>query len=55
MWNFPIQIDKNLGHSCPDIIVIEKKSKKCLLIDPQSPFDTRIESKEEKNAQIIVS
>ena len=37
-----------LEHNRPDITVIEKNTKKCLLIDPACPFDTRIEKKEEK-------
>ena len=48
LWDFPIQIDKTLEHSRPDITVIEKKTKKCLLIDPAFPFDTRIEKKQEE-------
>ena len=39
---------KTLEHYRPDITVIEKKTKKCLLIDPACPFDTRIEKKEEE-------
>jgi len=48
LWDFPIQTDKTLEHNRPDITVIEKNSKKCLLIDPACPFDTRIERKEEE-------
>ena len=47
MWDFPIQIDKILEHNRPDITVIDKKIKKCLLIDHVCPFDTRNEKKEE--------
>ena len=48
LWDFPIQTDKALEHNRPDITVIEKKTKKCLLIDPSCPFDTCIEKKEEE-------
>ena len=57
LCDFPIQTDKTLEHNRPDIIVIEQKTKKCLLIDPACPcllidpacpFDTRIEKKEEE-------
>ena len=48
LWDFPIQTDKTLEHNRPDITVIEKKTKKYLLIDPACPFDTRIEKKEEE-------
>ena len=52
-WNqgfmdFPIQTGKALEHNIPDTTVIEKKTKKCLLIDPACTFDTRIEKKEEE-------
>ena len=48
LWDFPIQTDKILKHNRSDITVIDKKSNKCMLIDPASPFDTRIEKKEEE-------
>ena len=47
-WNFLIQTDKALEHNRPDIIAIDKKSKKCLLIDPAL-------KRKKKNAQIIES
>ena len=46
LWDFPIQTDKTLEHNRPDITVVDKKSKKCQLIDPTFPFDTHIEKKE---------
>ena len=51
LWDFPIQTDKTLEHNRPDITVIDKKSKKCMLIDPACPFNTRIERKK-KNAEV---
>ena len=48
LWQFPVQTDKTLEHNLPDITFIDKKSKKCLLIDPTCPFDTRTEKKEEE-------
>ena len=48
LWDFRIQTDKQLEHNRPDITVIEKKDKSCILIDPSCPFDTRIEKKEEE-------
>ena len=44
LWNFPIQTDKTLEHNRPDITVIDKNSKKWILIDPACPFDTHIEN-----------
>ena len=48
LWDFLIQTVKTLEHNRPDITVTEKKTKKCLLINPACPFDTRIEKKEEE-------
>ena len=48
LWDFPIQTDKSVEHIRPDIIVAEKQTRKCLLIDPSCPFDTRMERKEEE-------
>ena len=47
LWDFPIQTEKTLEHNQPNITVIDKKSKKCTLIDPAYPLDTSIEKKEE--------
>ena len=47
MWDFPIQRDKSLEYNRPEITVVDKQTKTCLLIDPSCPFDTRIERKEE--------
>ena len=47
LWDFPIQTEKTLEHNRPDITVIDKTSKKCILTDPACPFDTRIEKKEQ--------
>ena len=41
-----IQTESKIEHNRPDIVVIEKKSKKCYIIDVACPFDTRIEEKE---------
>ena len=49
--DFPIQTDETLEYNRPDITAIEKKNRKCPLIDPARPFDTRTEK---QNAQIIV-
>ena len=48
LWDFPVQTDKTLEANRPDITVIDKKNRKCILIDPGCPFDTRIEKKEEE-------
>ena len=46
LLDFPIQADKTLEHNQPDIIGIDKKSKKYQLIDPTCPFDTSVKRKE---------
>ena len=43
-----MQIDNSLEHNRPDVTVIDKKKKKCLLIDPTCPFDIRTEKIEEE-------
>ena len=48
LWDFPVQTEKSLEYNQPDITVIDKKSKKCLLIDPEFPSDTCTERKEEE-------
>ena len=48
LWDFSIQTDKKLNHNKPDITVIDKVNKTCLIIDPSCPFDSRIVVKEEE-------
>ena len=45
LWDFPMQTESKIEHNRPDIVVIEKKSKACYIIDVACPFDTRIEKK----------
>ena len=47
LWDFTMHADKTLEHNRQDITVIDKKSKKRILIDAACSFDTRIEKKEE--------
>ena len=55
LFDFPIQTDKSLEHNRPDIAVIDKKSKKCLLVDPHVHLTLALKGKKKKNEQIIVS
>ena len=48
LWYFSIQTDKKLKHNKPDITVIDKVNKTCLIIDPSFPFGSRIVVKEEE-------
>ena len=36
----------NYNPNKPDIVVMDKKERKCLIIDIACPFDTRISEKE---------
>ena len=46
LWDFRIQTDHHLVHNRPDIVVLEKASRVCQIIDVACPFDTRIVGKE---------
>ena len=44
----PIQTDNKPDHNRPDIVVVNKSRRSCLLVDIVCPFDTRIVKKEEQ-------
>ena len=46
LLDFSIQTESKSKHNWPVIVVIEKNSKKCYIIDVACPSDTRIEKKE---------
>lgn len=48
LWDFTIQTDKKLPHNKPDIVVVEKTSRTCHIIDVACPGDRRIRLKEEE-------
>ena len=48
LWDFMIQCDHEVEHRKPDIVVIEKDSKQCWIIDIACPGDNRVCDKEEK-------
>ena len=45
IWNFSIQIETNIDHNKPQLILLEKE-KMCYIVAVASPFDPRIETKE---------
>ena len=45
LWDFMIQCDRVIEHRKPDIVVIEKKTNKCLIIDVANPGDHNLEKK----------
>ena len=51
LWDVKIQTDKIVEHSRPDILVVIKETKKCLIIDVACPFDTRIKEKEKEKVE----
>ena len=46
LWDFAIQTDHQIEHNKPDIVLIKKDEKECLVIDVACPFDSRIKLKE---------
>ena len=48
LWDFNVEADHVIVHRQPDIVVLEKKEKKALLIDIAVPGDVRVEEKEEE-------
>ena len=45
-WDFKIQTDNEIEHNKPDIVVLGKTKRKCLVIDVACPFDIRLKDKE---------
>ena len=43
-----IQTDKVLEYSRPDIVLLDKTKRSCLVIDVACPFDTRVQDKEQE-------
>ena len=48
LWDFNIQCDNMIEARRPDIVVLHKKEKKCLIVDVAVPGDCRINEKEEE-------
>ena len=51
LWDFSIQTDHQIEANRPDIVVLEKTSRKCLLIDIACPFETRVANKEKEKVE----
>ena len=47
LWDFIKQTDKVLEHRKPDIVVIKKEKKECIIIDLAVPGDQNITAKEQ--------
>ena len=46
LWDMNIQTDKVLEHSKQDIVILDKETRKCKIIDIACPFDIRMIDKE---------
>ena len=42
LWDFAIQTDQNLSHNRPDIVMIDKKTNGCHLVDVACPVDKAV-------------
>jgi len=51
LWDFPIRTDKSIKSQRPDVTVIIKKPRQCLLIDFSIPFDTNVKTKTEEKIE----
>lgn len=51
LWDFKIQTDHLLEHNKPDILVLNKKDRTCLILDVACPFDTRVDIKEKEKIE----
>ena len=51
LWDLMIQCDRMVEYQKPDIVVIEKKERRCLVIDVAVPGDSRIEDKENEKVE----
>ena len=51
MWYFNIQVDKFIKARQPDIILVRKKKKECVIIDTAVPGDIRTQMKEDEKIE----
>ena len=51
LWDLSIQRDHPIEANRPDIVVLEKTSRKCLLIDTAFPFETIVANKEKEKVE----
>ena len=48
LWNFNIQVDKFIEARRPDIILVRKKKKECVISDIAVPCDIRTQIKKDE-------
>ena len=51
LWDFKIQTDQRIDHNKPDIVVLDKQPRSCLIIDVAFPFDTGVKNKEQDKVE----
>ena len=51
LWDFNIQTDKVTAARRPDIVMVNKETQECPIIDIAIPGDTRMEKKEEEKIE----
>ena len=51
LWDFMIQCDHMIEHRKPDIVVVNKEDKSCMVIDIACPGDIRVAEKENEKVQ----
>ena len=52
LWDLiKIQTDNKIEHNNPDIMVLDKKERKWLIIDVACPPDTRVKDKVKENVE----
>ena len=51
LCDFTIQTDHRIEYNKPDIVVLDKQSRSCLVIDVACPFDTRVKNKEQEKVE----
>jgi len=51
LWDFPIQTDHVIEHRKPDILIMNKKARKTMIVDIAVPADKRTKSKEQEKRE----
>lgn len=51
LWDFTIQTDKKLPHNKPDIVVVEKTSRTCQIIDVQCSMPRWLQNQTERGGK----
>ena len=51
LWDLKIQTDNKVEHNKPDIVVLYKIERKCMIIDVICPFDIRVKDKEKEKIE----